>query len=139
MLGFVVPFIVAVPIWVRFGRRYGKGRCFAVANGICAAAFVMIGLFSSEYSALSLVGLLTLMGRLLGPAQKPEKTAPARHEASAAPPASSTESDDDELLRGVALAAFALHQSHRIRVRGAEPATAWGDLARVRALRAPTS
>ena len=59
MLGFIIPFAVAVPIWVRFGRRYGKGRSFAVANGICAVAFVMIGLFAfGEYSIVGLIPLL---------------------------------------------------------------------------------
>ncbi len=44
VLGFVIPFILSVPIWIRLGRRFGKSRCYSAGNALAAASFVALGL-----------------------------------------------------------------------------------------------
>ncbi len=94
-----------------------------------------IGLTTVFAALLALVGMLTLMGRLIGP--KPAAKAEAAPKPAADAAAGAGSGPDEDVLRAVAIAAFALHQSHRITVRGAEPPTAWGQIARVQALRNP--
>lgn len=43
MLGFIVPFALSVPLWIRWGRRFGKARCLTTASGMSAAAFFVLG------------------------------------------------------------------------------------------------
>lgn len=45
MLGFLGPFVLSIPLWVRLTRRFGKTRCWAFAAAMCAAGFAALGSF----------------------------------------------------------------------------------------------
>jgi GPH family glycoside/pentoside/hexuronide:cation symporter len=53
ILGFVIPFVLAVPIWIPLGERFGKSRCYVAASGLCALSFVTLGVagFGQEFIA----------------------------------------------------------------------------------------
>ena len=57
ILGFVIPFVLSVPLWIPLGRRFGKSRCYAAANALCAVSFVAIGVFGYG-SGIALIPLL---------------------------------------------------------------------------------
>ena len=94
----------------------------------------LIGLATVFTALLTLVGLLKVLGLLLGP--EAEAARAAAVPAEGAPTSEKAEVDTDR-LRSVAIAAFALHQSHRVSVRHPEATTPWGAAAKVAALRTP--
>ena len=61
MLAFMLPFAAAVPLWIPVTRRFGKGRCFTVATGMCATSFILLGLGAWQSELLYLVSM-TLIG-----------------------------------------------------------------------------
>jgi len=60
ILGFVAPFALSVPLWIPLSRRFGKARCFTAASGLCAFAFISLGLggFESAGGALASMALI---------------------------------------------------------------------------------
>lgn len=61
MLAFMLPFTVSVPLWIPLGRHFGKARCFTVASGLCAVAFIAMGLGAADSLPIYL-GAMTLVG-----------------------------------------------------------------------------
>lgn len=101
-------------------------------NGDVSPIMVTVFGLSAVFIALfALVGLLTLMGRILGGTGKTKSPAPAAAAKVATDSPTEPKKDDTEHLRRIAIAAFALHQSRRATVRGPRLGSEWGIAARV--------
>jgi Na+-transporting methylmalonyl-CoA/oxaloacetate decarboxylase gamma subunit len=97
------------------------------------------GLTTVFLALLGLVGLLTLMGRLLGGTGKKAQPAAAAPAAAKSGTTKEEPGADIERLRHIAIAAFALHKSRRVAVRGPSPSSEWGTAARVRSTNRTTT
>ena len=58
ILSFALPFALSVPVWIPLGRRFGKGRCYTAATGLCGLAFLLMGWAYDSLAASSACMLL---------------------------------------------------------------------------------
>lgn len=58
ILSFALPFALSVPVWIPLGRRFGKGRCYTAATGLCALAFLLLGWTYASLTASTVCMLL---------------------------------------------------------------------------------
>lgn len=60
ILGFVIPFVLSVPLWIRLGKRFGKSRCYAAGSAMAALAFVAIGIIGFSSPILATLAMLAI-------------------------------------------------------------------------------